>query len=85
MFHLGVREKVFVQVGGDHLNEPITLYLKEEPGNVLLSEKKIVTCTQESPIQLVELMVWKLLIHTKIILDGIEILLTQVSYLHVYR
>lgn len=60
MFHVGAKEKVFVQMGGTHLNKDVTLYLKHETENKVVSEKKTARCTTEGEIQTVELMVLKL-------------------------
>ncbi|XP_033983582.1 complement C4-B [Trematomus bernacchii] len=54
VFHVGVNEKVFVQMGKSHFNIPVTLYLEFETGG-LLSEKITTTCTEEHKIQTVEL------------------------------
>ncbi|XP_061572619.1 complement C4-B [Cololabis saira] len=59
VFHLGVREKVFVQVGAQHLNKPVTLHLEHETSGILMSTRKTVTCTPENRIQTVELMINK--------------------------
>ncbi|XP_030606146.1 complement C4-like [Archocentrus centrarchus] len=55
VFHVGVNERVFVQMGGDHLKNPVTLYLEHETSNTALSEKKTVTCTKEEKTKTVEL------------------------------
>lgn len=57
VFHVGVNEKVFVQMGTSHLNIPVTLYLEHESGSIVMSEKKTVTCAVEGEIKTVELMV----------------------------
>lgn len=57
VFHLGVNEKVFVQLGRRHLNNPVTLYLEHETCNTIVSEKKTIRCTHESETKTVELMV----------------------------
>ncbi|XP_070823248.1 complement C4-B [Chaetodon trifascialis] len=57
VFHVGVNEKVFVQMGGSHLNNPITLYLEREVENTLLSTKKTIVCTAENKAETVELMI----------------------------
>lgn len=57
VFHVGVNEKVFVQMGKPHLNNPVTLYLEYESDSIVMSEKKTVTCAVEGEIKTVELMV----------------------------
>ncbi|KAK5892501.1 hypothetical protein CesoFtcFv8_012872 [Champsocephalus esox] len=54
VFHVGVNEKVFVQMGKSHFNIPVTLYLEYETGG-LLSDKITTTCTENNKIQTVEL------------------------------
>uniref|UniRef100_A0A672ZPR3 Complement 4B (Chido blood group) n=1 Tax=Sphaeramia orbicularis TaxID=375764 RepID=A0A672ZPR3_9TELE len=54
VFHVGVKEKVFVQMGKSHLNNVVTLYLEHETTSVLLSERKTVTCTAEEKGETVE-------------------------------
>uniref|UniRef100_UPI0037E806E7 complement C4-B n=1 Tax=Semicossyphus pulcher TaxID=241346 RepID=UPI0037E806E7 len=56
VFHVGVKEKVFVQAGGSHLNVPITLKLEKE-GNTLVSNTVTVDCTEEGKGKIVELMI----------------------------
>ncbi|KAI9536511.1 hypothetical protein NQZ68_032306 [Dissostichus eleginoides] len=55
VFHVGVNEKVFVQMGKSHFNIPVTLYLELGTGEGLLSDKIITTCTEKDKIQTVEL------------------------------
>lgn len=57
VFHVGVNEKVFVQMGGSHLNKIVTLYLEHESSTTVVSERKTVECTAEGQIKTVELMV----------------------------
>lgn len=57
VFHVGVNEKVFVQMGKSHLNNPVTLYLEREVGNVLMSAKETATCAVEGETKTVELKV----------------------------
>uniref|UniRef100_A0A3Q2TB46 Complement C4B (Chido/Rodgers blood group) n=1 Tax=Fundulus heteroclitus TaxID=8078 RepID=A0A3Q2TB46_FUNHE len=57
VFHLGTKEKVIVQMGGQYLNKRISVYLKDTFGN-LMSAKKETECKTESEIQMVELMSW---------------------------
>ncbi|XP_060936453.1 complement C4-B [Limanda limanda] len=56
VFHVGVKEKVFVQMGVPHLNMPVTLYLKDQL-NRLVSEKITVVCTSQTDIITAELMI----------------------------
>lgn len=55
VFHVGVNEKVSVQMS--RMNSPITLYLERENTNTLVSEKKLVECHEEDEMKTVELMV----------------------------
>ncbi|XP_006801498.1 complement C4-like [Neolamprologus brichardi] len=55
VFHVGVNEKVFVQMGPGHLNEPVNLYLKDEISSTVVSEMKTVRCTKEDKIEIAEL------------------------------
>nr|AIN76766.1 complement component 4 [Oplegnathus fasciatus] len=57
VFHVGVNEKVFVQMGGSHLNHPVTLYLEHETSSTIVSAKKTTVCTAEGEIKTVELMI----------------------------
>lgn len=57
MFHVGVNEKVFVQMGALHLNSRITLYLEHEIYGIVVSEKKTTVCAVENEAKTVELMV----------------------------
>ncbi|KAI4810748.1 hypothetical protein KUCAC02_013679 [Chaenocephalus aceratus] len=54
VFHVGVNEKVFVQMGKSHFNIPVTLYLEYETGGIL-SDRITTTCTEDNKIQTVEL------------------------------
>lgn len=56
VFHVGVKEKVFVQMGPSHLNQPVTLYLEHETQGIV-SAKETVECAHEREIKTVELMV----------------------------
>ncbi|KAL0985509.1 hypothetical protein UPYG_G00157810 [Umbra pygmaea] len=57
VFHVGVKESVYVQLGKDLLNKPVSFYLEHEETNKLMSEKVIQTCTREGQIQTVELQI----------------------------
>ncbi|KAM6995331.1 LOW QUALITY PROTEIN: complement C4-B [Tautogolabrus adspersus] len=57
VFHVGVKEKVFVQMGRSRLNNVITLYLEHEISNTIVSEKKTAECTEDGTIKTVELMI----------------------------
>nr|XP_019949090.1 PREDICTED: complement C4-A-like [Paralichthys olivaceus] len=57
VFHVGVNEKVFVQMGAPHLNSPVTLYLEHESSNTVVSEKKIVRCFDQQDNETAELMI----------------------------
>ncbi|KAM4600956.1 complement C4-B [Polymixia lowei] len=56
VFHVGVKEKVFVQLGGSLLNKPVTLYLKDQFGE-RMSEEVPITFTKEGEVKSVELMI----------------------------
>lgn len=57
VFHVGVKEKVFVQMGASHLHQVVTLYLEHESSNALLSRKETVVFAEEGKAQTVDLMV----------------------------
>lgn len=57
VFHVGVNEKVFIQLGKNHLNNRVTLYLEHESSSNVVSERKTTQCTDESEAKTVELMV----------------------------
>ncbi|XP_075965224.1 complement C4-like [Anarhichas minor] len=57
VFHVGVNEKVFVQMGNSHLNTPVTLYLEHESSGTVVSGKAITQFTMEGEIKIVELMI----------------------------
>lgn len=54
---MGVKEKVFVQLGPPYLHKPIALYLEHETTNGLLSETITSSFTKEGEVQAIELMV----------------------------
>lgn len=54
---MGVKEKVFVQMGASHLHKTVTLYLEHESSGALLSRKETCRFTEEGKVQTVELMV----------------------------
>ncbi|XP_017282055.1 complement C4-B [Kryptolebias marmoratus] len=55
VFHLGVKEKVLVQMGGSYLNQEVTLYLEDEIAGTVMSEKKTALCTREEEMQTIQL------------------------------
>ncbi|XP_035528727.1 LOW QUALITY PROTEIN: complement C4-B [Morone saxatilis] len=55
VFHVGVNEKVFVQMGKSHLNQTVSLHLEHKTG--IVSAKKTVVCATEGEIKTVELMI----------------------------
>lgn len=59
VFHVGVNEKVFVQMGEPHLNSPITLHLEHESTRTVVSRKEIVFCNDERDIKTAQLMINK--------------------------
>ncbi|KAM4735658.1 complement C4-B [Anableps anableps] len=56
VFHVGVKEKVLVQMGGQYLNKPISVYLQNHLGNIM-SDKETIDCATEKEIKTVELMI----------------------------
>uniref|UniRef100_A0A8C9WYZ5 Complement C4B (Chido/Rodgers blood group) n=1 Tax=Sander lucioperca TaxID=283035 RepID=A0A8C9WYZ5_SANLU len=54
VFHVGVNEKVFVQMGKSHLNNPVTLYLRHEISQTVVSARKTTQCAVEGEIKIVE-------------------------------
>ncbi|KAM3873380.1 complement C4-B [Diretmus argenteus] len=63
VFHVGVKEKMFVQMGGSLLNRPVNLYLEDGNSGLLMSEKvPVPMCTMEGQVQTVELMInWEVM------------------------
>ncbi|XP_040901233.1 complement C4-B [Toxotes jaculatrix] len=59
VFHVGVKEKVFVQMGRSYLNNPVTLHLEHEISGTVVSEKVPAQCTSERDTVTVELMINK--------------------------
>ncbi|KAK9513649.1 hypothetical protein VZT92_027165 [Zoarces viviparus] len=57
VFHVGVNEKVFVQMGATHLNTPVTLYLEHESSGTVVSAKTTTQFTMEGEVKTVELMI----------------------------
>uniref|UniRef100_A0A3B3ZWD6 Uncharacterized protein n=1 Tax=Periophthalmus magnuspinnatus TaxID=409849 RepID=A0A3B3ZWD6_9GOBI len=57
VFHEGVKEKVFVQLGKNHLNKNLRIYLEHESLGIVLSDTVTVTCTKEEKGELTELMI----------------------------
>uniref|UniRef100_A0A8C7KMR7 Complement C4B (Chido/Rodgers blood group) n=1 Tax=Oncorhynchus kisutch TaxID=8019 RepID=A0A8C7KMR7_ONCKI len=55
VFHVGVKERVYVQLGKALLNKRVTLYLEHEATTHLMSQKSSTVCTEEGQIQTVEL------------------------------
>uniref|UniRef100_A0AAZ3PT90 Complement 4B (Chido blood group) n=1 Tax=Oncorhynchus tshawytscha TaxID=74940 RepID=A0AAZ3PT90_ONCTS len=55
VFHVGVKERVYVQLGKALLNKRVTLYLEHEGTTHLMSQKSSTVCTEEGQIQTVEL------------------------------
>lgn len=55
---MGVKEKVFVQMGQAYFNEPVNIFLEHPTKpNTLFSESKTVECKKDEEIRTVELMV----------------------------
>lgn len=57
VFHVGVSEKVFVQMGDPYLNTNVAVYLEHEQTGTLMSTKEHVVCRTENDIKMVELTV----------------------------
>ncbi|XP_068592591.1 complement C4-B [Cebidichthys violaceus] len=57
VFHVGVNEKVFVQMGNSYLNNPVTLHLEHESSGTVVSGKATTQCTTVERIKTVELMI----------------------------
>ncbi|XP_068999108.1 complement C4-B [Embiotoca jacksoni] len=57
VFHVGVKEKVFVQMGMSYLNNDVTLYLEHESTGIVMSEKATTSCAGKHDIKQVELMI----------------------------
>uniref|UniRef100_A0A4W5L792 Complement C3/4/5 macroglobulin domain-containing protein n=1 Tax=Hucho hucho TaxID=62062 RepID=A0A4W5L792_9TELE len=55
VFHVGVKERVYVQLGKALLNKRVTLFLEHEVTSNLMSQKNSTVCTEEGQIQTVEL------------------------------
>ncbi|XP_012718029.2 complement C4-B isoform X1 [Fundulus heteroclitus] len=58
IFHVGAKEKVFVQMSGQYLNKRISVYLKGGL-DLPMSAREEIECKTESEIQMVELMIQK--------------------------
>ncbi|XP_017282054.1 complement C4-like [Kryptolebias marmoratus] len=57
VFHLGVKEKVFVQMEDSYLNQEVTLYLQDGNSGTLMSAEETTRFTQKGEIKIVELMI----------------------------
>uniref|UniRef100_A0A667Y137 Complement C4B (Chido/Rodgers blood group) n=1 Tax=Myripristis murdjan TaxID=586833 RepID=A0A667Y137_9TELE len=57
VFHVGVKEKVFVQVENSMFNVPITLYLESGINTEVTSRRVQATCTEDEPTKTVELII----------------------------
>ncbi|XP_037532957.1 complement C4-like [Nematolebias whitei] len=57
VFHVGVKEKVLVQMGGNNLKKQVTLHLEDGNTGALMSAKTTTECTQEGELKTVELMI----------------------------
>ncbi|XP_045575101.1 complement C4 [Salmo salar] len=55
VFHVGVKERVYVQLGKALLNKRVTLFLEHEETTHRMSQKSSTVCTEEGQIQTVEL------------------------------
>ncbi|XP_017326706.1 complement C4-B [Ictalurus punctatus] len=55
IIHVGVKEKVSVQVGEGLLNVPVTCYLEQEVGRVLVSKREPIWITEKGKIETLEL------------------------------
>uniref|UniRef100_A0A667Y8N2 Complement C4B (Chido/Rodgers blood group) n=1 Tax=Myripristis murdjan TaxID=586833 RepID=A0A667Y8N2_9TELE len=54
VFHVGVKEKVFVQVENSMFNVPITLYLESGINTEVTSRRVQATCTEDEPTKTIE-------------------------------
>ncbi|KAI5618286.1 complement C4-B, partial [Silurus asotus] len=57
VFHVGVNEKVSVQVGEGLLNKPVTCYLEQEVKRILMSKQETIHITQRKNIGMLELQI----------------------------
>ncbi|XP_060777748.1 complement C4-B isoform X2 [Neoarius graeffei] len=57
IFHVGVEEKVSVQVGEGLLNKPVTCHLEQEVGRVLMSKRQTTQITEKGKIERLELQI----------------------------
>ncbi|KAF7665743.1 hypothetical protein LDENG_00132690 [Lucifuga dentata] len=57
VFHVDVKEKVFVQTV--QLNDPVTLYLEDQISGLVVSDKIETVCTNEEKTKVIELMINK--------------------------
>ncbi|XP_029101757.1 complement C4-like [Scleropages formosus] len=55
VFHVGVKERVSVQLPSSLLNQPVLLYLEHETSGLLMSNRATFQMTQEKQIGVVEL------------------------------
>lgn len=60
IFHVGVTERVSVQVGAGLLNKPVTCYLEQEVNRVLMSKRETIQITDEGKVGTLELQVNKM-------------------------
>lgn len=60
IFHVGVKERVSVQVGKGLLNKPVTCYLEQEVNRVLMSKRETIQITDEGKVGTLELQVNKM-------------------------
>lgn len=59
IFHVGVKEKVSVQVGEGLLNKPVTCYLEQDVKRVLMSKRETTQISEKGKVATLELQVNK--------------------------
>lgn len=63
VFHVGTKETLSVQVGDELLNKPVTCYLEQEVGRVLMSKKEPILIENKGKIGRLQLEVNKIYFH----------------------
>lgn len=81
---MGVKEKVFVQMGAPHLHRTVTLYLEHESSNAVLSRKETIVFAAEIDVHNVELMV-RGSAHSQLKKTIIQKVLRCLSFLYINR
>lgn len=60
IFHIGVKERVSVQVGEGLLNKPVTCYLEQEVKRVPMSKRELIHISEKGKSGILELQVNKM-------------------------